>query len=241
MPWVRIDENAMDHPKVAGLSAESFRLWVQGLAYCQKFLTDGVIKSVQIRGLRSHSPKRVEELILAGLWEATDEGIQVHDYLQWNDSKAHVLHVREMARERIRRLRGKGKPDVRNAVTAGVQTEYEPRSYSGGCVSLVSSSSKVKEEGAGETKSLTERASEFCEWYADEHATILGVGYLGSPQNDYRRAQDLCRIFTDGEIRDAAIVWFGQTDAFATNGTRTITKFASRASDLVKRARRVTA
>lgn len=240
MAWVRIDENAMDHPKVAGLSAEAFRLWVQGLAHCQRFLTDGAINAVALKGLRSFSPKRADELVGACLWERRGDGIQVHDYLQWNESKAHVLHVRQMARERIRRLRG-GKADARNAVTAGVQAENEPRSFSGGVACISSASSEGREGGLGETKSLTERAGEFCEWYADEHATIIGVGYLGSPQNDYRRAQDLCKVFTDQELRDAAIIWFGQTDDFATKGTRTITKFASRASDLVRRARRVTA
>jgi hypothetical protein len=30
MPWVRIDENAMDHPKFIALSANAFRLWVEG-------------------------------------------------------------------------------------------------------------------------------------------------------------------------------------------------------------------
>jgi hypothetical protein len=241
MPWVRIDENAMEHPKVAGLSAEAFRLWVQGLAFCQKYLTNGLIGDVALKGLRSYSVKRLSELVSAGLWRQAQGAVQVHDYLQWNESREHVLRVREQAKERIRRLRGKGRDDLRNAVTPREQTENEPRSFSGGVVSVLSSGSELTEEGAGETKSLPERAGEFCEWYADEHSAILGVGYLGSPQNDYRRAMDMCRVFNDQELRDAAVVWFGQTDKFATEGTRTISKFASRASDLVKRARKVTA
>ena len=38
--------------------------------------------------------------------------------------------------------------------------------------------------------------------------------------------------------RDAATVWFGMDDPFASNGTRTIPKFASRASDCLLKARR---
>lgn len=127
MPWVRIDEKAMEHPKVAGLHDGAFRLWVQGLAHCQKFLTDGLIDRVSLRGLRAYSPKRAQELVGARLWLAAEaEGVTVHDYLQWNDSREHVLRVREQGKERVRRLRGKG-----NAVTPCEQSANDLRSYSG--------------------------------------------------------------------------------------------------------------
>jgi hypothetical protein len=88
---------------------------------------------------------------------------------------------------------------------------------------------------------LTQRAGAFCEWYAETHERIIGVGYIGNPNRDYIKAQELAGLFTDEELRDAAMIWFGQTDRFATDGTRTISKFGSRASDLVLRARRVSA
>lgn len=107
MPWVRIDENAMDHPKIGGLPDGAFRLWVQGLAYCQKYLTDGLIAVISLRGLRAYSPKRRAALTEAGLWDATDDGaVQVHDYLDWNESREHVLMSRQFARERMAKLRG---------------------------------------------------------------------------------------------------------------------------------------
>ena len=80
MPWVRIDENAMEHPKIAGLSDAAFRLWVTGLAYCQKFLTDGYISDVALRGLRAYSLKRKAEIVRAGLWHECDAGVTVHDF-----------------------------------------------------------------------------------------------------------------------------------------------------------------
>lgn len=83
------------------------------------------------------------------------------------------------------------------------------------------------------------RAGEFCAWYAEKHYELFGVGYLGSPQKDDMKAQELTAVFTDQELRDAALVWFGDTDDFATNGTRTITKFACRASGYVLLARKV--
>jgi 5-methylcytosine-specific restriction endonuclease McrA len=100
MPWARIDENAGDHPKIASLSDGAFRLWVTGLLYCQRFLTDGFITSVALRGLRAHSAKRVTELVEVGLWELADGGVRVHDYLQWNDSRAHILENRDWGKRR---------------------------------------------------------------------------------------------------------------------------------------------
>lgn len=131
MPWVRIDENAMDHPKMGGLSDGAFRLWVQGLAYCQKFLTDGAILDVSLRGLRAYSPKRRDALEVAGLWDRrTDGGVMVHDYLDWNESRDHVLQARKAARDRMARLRD-GSMDVRanmkrTTVNVPCQNERDP-------------------------------------------------------------------------------------------------------------------
>jgi hypothetical protein len=235
MPWVRIDEKAMEHPKVAGLPDGAFRLWVQGLAHCQKFLTDGRIDRISMRGLRAYTSKRASELLTARLWEPTDDGATVHDYLQWNDSREHVLKIREQGRERVRKLRGRS-----NAVTAREQSANAMRSYSGvvSCSSELASSSTEKGEGGlGET--ISERAGNFCEWYADTHLRLAEVGYIGNPRKDYEATLRMAAQFTDVELREAAIVWFGMVDDFATNGTRTITKFASRVSDCVRRARRV--
>lgn len=83
------------------------------------------------------------------------------------------------------------------------------------------------------------RAGDFCEWYAETHYRLFGIGYIGNPQKDYARALELVGVFSDDELRDAATFWFGQKDRFATDGTRTITKFASRVSDIVRQLRQM--
>jgi hypothetical protein len=237
VPWVRIDEKAMEHPKVRGLADGSFRLWVEGLAHCQKFLTDGLIERVSLRGLLAFSPKRQQALIDARLWDADVDGVRVHDYLKWNDSREHVDRVREQALERIARLRGK-KERLRNAVTAREQSANATRSYSGDVSVCISSASSSKaEEGSGET-ALSMRAGNFCQWYEDTHDRLFRIGYIGT-RGDHEAALRLARKLTDQEMRDAALVWFGQDDDFATKGTRTIPKFASRATDCLRTARSV--
>lgn len=113
MPWVRIDENAMDHPKIGGLPPGAFVLWVQGLAYCQRHLTDGFISNAFMRVLTAFSPKRRDNLLSAGLWDKADGGITVHDYLQWNDSRADVLEARRFAKLRMALVRD---PELRRAI-----------------------------------------------------------------------------------------------------------------------------
>lgn len=108
MPWLRIDDRAMNHPKIAGLPDGAFRLWVEGLAYCQTFLTDGVIPVTAFKGLRAFSPKRRDVLLAAGLWDAADSGVTVHDYLQWNESKEVVLANRDSGKRRVALLRDAG-------------------------------------------------------------------------------------------------------------------------------------
>lgn len=231
MPWVRIDENAMDHPKIGGLPDGAFRLWVQGLAYCQKYLTDGAIGSVALRGLRAYSPKRRADIVAAGLWVDGDNGgVHVHDFLDWNDGREHVLAARKSARERIQRLRGKQRS---NASGNGERTALPRENRSGGVVCSLSSGSSL-EGGPGET-ALSVRAGNFCEWYAETHRRLFEVGYIGNPGKDYEAACRLCETLTDQDIRDAATVWFGADDDFAKNGTRTIPKFASRATGYLEK------
>jgi len=222
MPWVRIDENALEHPKIGGLPDGAFRLWVQGLAYCQKFLTDGFISNLAIRGLHAFSPKRKELLMNAGLWERAEDGISVHDFLQWNVSRQHVMAARDQARERLKKHREKR---VANAVRAA----HVPCG-----VVCTGTGSEEKERGVGKT--TAQRAGDFVQWYEDTHQRLFQVGYIGT-QRDYQSALQLCEKLTDQQVRDAALVWFGMDDDFATTGTRTIPKFASRASGCLQQAK----
>jgi hypothetical protein len=82
------------------------------------------------------------------------------------------------------------------------------------------------------------RVQAFVDWYGETHERVTGVGYMGT-NNDYTQALKLVEKFTDQDLRDAALVWFGQSDEFATSGTRTIPKFASRASGCLQTARAV--
>jgi hypothetical protein len=109
MAWIRLSDDYTDHPKFDRLSDGAFRLWHQGIAFCRKYQTDGMIPLASLRGFKAYSPKRQRELTTpwqAGaraLWEALDGfGMRVHDYLQWNPSKDEENERRTGSRERMR-------------------------------------------------------------------------------------------------------------------------------------------
>jgi len=84
MGWLRLDDGFTDHPKVAGLSALAFRAHVEGLVYCARYLTDGLVPKAK----GPSSARVIAELERAGLWTATRGGYRIHDYLDWNPSRA---------------------------------------------------------------------------------------------------------------------------------------------------------
>jgi len=116
VPWVRIDDHFNEHPKLAAAGPLAWALWFAGLAYCNRNLTDGFIPwSVahalvswdfvdgdDIRSIYVGSPMTVSEegqvtsryvvdlIVEAGLWVETRGGFEVHDFAQYQPTKAAI-------------------------------------------------------------------------------------------------------------------------------------------------------
>jgi len=119
MTWVRIDDGFYQHPKVAAAGPLAMAMQVAALCYCNRHLTDGFVPRAVVptllnlegiaTGLRDHEhfvtgdtatwQDVVRDLIRPGMWEETDGGYRIHDYLDWNLSKAEVLKLREARSE----------------------------------------------------------------------------------------------------------------------------------------------
>ncbi|MBA3782857.1 MAG: hypothetical protein H0X12_13525 [Nocardioides sp.] len=88
MPYLNLDDNFSDHPKVDTLSDGAFRLHVAGLCYCAKNTTNGVVERRRVPRLTStYKASLLKELMDAGLWMPHTGGYEIHDYLDWNKSK----------------------------------------------------------------------------------------------------------------------------------------------------------
>lgn len=127
MTWVRIDDHFDEHPKLAQVGPIGWGVWLAGLAYCNRNLTDGFIPYSIAEGIGGNWTIRVpdenpendreqlwdiarasgmhgedmdtewiiERLIQAGLWEHCYGGYRVHDYDDYQPTKAEVMAQRE--------------------------------------------------------------------------------------------------------------------------------------------------
>lgn len=138
MPWARIDDDLYDHRKFMRLSNDAVALWVVALSYANKKLTDGHLtfgEVERLRGLRSVSPEAIDELASCDptnpddhpLWERTNSGYLIHDFLDYNESREEILARRERNADRQANWRQRRKEGSRsNAVTNSVTNRVSP-------------------------------------------------------------------------------------------------------------------
>ena len=122
MTWVKVDDLITEHEKCVGLSSDAWCLWLHGLTYCSRNLTDGRIPKAMLGRLTALSkPERAAgELVEAGLWLERARWFEVHDYLEHQRSKAQVEADREAAAERQRRARERRSQEKSQRESRGV-------------------------------------------------------------------------------------------------------------------------
>ena len=125
MVWVRLDDNFDEHPKVVQLDDHALALFVCGLAYCNRNLTDGFIPTTVGRyrlRLPADAAKGIAGLEAAGLWDPVEDGWRVHDYQEYQPCRDAVLADRARNAERQRRYRHTVSNGVTDSVTDTVSS-----------------------------------------------------------------------------------------------------------------------
>jgi len=122
MPWVRFDDQFPIHRKVRGLSDTAFRLHIEAVFWCARNLTDGFVPADDLLDVASarRPLKFVPELVVRGIWHLADEsckseycpahvdnqghpvdsGWLIHDYFEYQPSKAKVERERKAKSQR---------------------------------------------------------------------------------------------------------------------------------------------
>jgi len=144
MAWVKIDDQFTDHPKAADAGPLGIAMQVAGLCYANRHLTDGFIshkvaaRLLDFTGIAVALPSRADpddnhvsamrvlwlnvcdSLVSAGLWEVVDGGWQIHDFLEYNPSRADTLTKRAADMERKRTPKGTAQPsdNIPNGIRA---------------------------------------------------------------------------------------------------------------------------
>ena len=105
MGWVRLDDGFANHPKLVAVGATGMAMFVAGLCYCSRYLTDGFIPQAQVKLLINirDSSNVAARLVGAGLWEPAEGGFAVHDYLVYNPSRRDAEASRAARAEAGRR------------------------------------------------------------------------------------------------------------------------------------------
>lgn len=116
MTWVRLADDFYDHPKLLAAGPTAGWLWVCGLAYCNRYLTDGFLPSAAVTRLADiENPHRLAaRLVDIGLWESVDGGYRVHDYRDYQPTAETVRTDRAKVSARVAAWRERRS----NAVTA---------------------------------------------------------------------------------------------------------------------------
>lgn len=112
MPWLKLDDQMGTHRKTRRLlrtgGAAAWGLHILALLHCSRYLTDGYVEAEFVDETlddcrvddEQERKQTIAALITCGFWHATDGGYMVHDYLEYNPSRASSDANREWDRRR---------------------------------------------------------------------------------------------------------------------------------------------
>lgn len=231
MAWLRIDDRVRTHPKIAEAGPAAAWLWFCGICYCREHLTDGAIPKSVLTSLAMNLPqpvKHAERLVAVGLWHEAENsnGYTVHDFLEWNPSRAEVETARRADLERKRNKNGVQIDSERNPI--GIQTTAS-RAGAGAPARAISSVSSSVEESARETTDEeAQRAGRFLECYQTLYARARhGAHYPLKPNRDYLHAVGLVKAYKDdARLEKMAELYLLRTDREVDGKARTVGEFA---------------
>ncbi len=115
MAWVRLDDQARQHPKLLMVGPTAAWLWVCGLMWANtQKAHDGVIPTIAVPVLYPVPTWKREaaRLVEAGLWEPIEGGYRIHDYHEYQLSAETAADLSEK-RKAAGRLGGQRSGDAR--------------------------------------------------------------------------------------------------------------------------------
>lgn len=110
MPWAKFDDRFPSNRKVRLLSDGAFRLYVSAICWSAENLTDGVVKTSELRLVADvkSARTRAKELVEAELFEVLEGvGWKIHDYHEYNPTAEQVRADRAAKTARQQRWRKK--------------------------------------------------------------------------------------------------------------------------------------
>lgn len=102
MSWIRLDDHTPEHPKLIKVGPVAAWLWICGLAWCSRHLTDGELphEALSLFGIPNVRAE-ARRLVVVGLWQTTKKGYRIHDYLKYQPSAEQVTKRRADTAQRV--------------------------------------------------------------------------------------------------------------------------------------------
>jgi hypothetical protein len=104
MTWTKLDDGIFDHPKMVRAGEDAANLYVRGLVYCNRYLTDGRLdpEVLSVLTRKRDAAKLAEALVRVGAWEPCEGGgWLVHNFHEHNPTAEEVEARRlEVSRKR---------------------------------------------------------------------------------------------------------------------------------------------
>ncbi|MFE5777111.1 hypothetical protein [Brachybacterium sp. NPDC056505] len=122
MSWFKVDDKIHAHPKFKriprALRLAASGLWVHAGAWSAAFETDGAVPEYIVEDLGG-TDVLVEALVAVGLWDPADDGIQFHDWDEFQPTKAAKDEKRAAEAERVRKWRQRKSRESANGQESG--------------------------------------------------------------------------------------------------------------------------
>lgn len=104
MTYVKVDDQFPEHPKVIDIGPLAEALWLRGLCYASRNLTDGFVPLGYLKRMGDlDAIALATSLADAGLWQECEGGYRVHQYSDWQRTREEIDAIAEVRAEAGRR------------------------------------------------------------------------------------------------------------------------------------------
>ena len=182
MTWVKLDDQFADHPKVVAAGPMAAWLYVCGLTYAARLMTDGYIPNAQVRRLADieGSDEQALRLVDVGLWEVVEDGFQIHDYEDYQLTRADIEKKRA-AGQAGGKASAKARATAPDEAPAGKvlnRPDLRPDKDKDTQKEPGESSAHAREEPAASAEETAEILVQ-CSWVGDEVDDVTSPGFSG--------------------------------------------------------------
>jgi hypothetical protein len=98
--WLRIDDAFPQHPKLVGLARSDRWTWLEVLAYCARYRTEGKVPPGVHEAVPAATAKTLQKYVQAGLLDEDETGLRVHDWSDFNPKDPGAADRMKRVRER---------------------------------------------------------------------------------------------------------------------------------------------